>query len=402
MSKPKSVANFVLASLFMVGLHASASAQSSLTAKAGGMPTQPASPVAESDRIRDGLAGPVRRVRTEIAKLSSAAGRTTEEKRVVLEVASYDMKGAKTENQYFPVAGATLTGKEVYKYDEKGNISEMTVVNEQGSLLSKEIYKYDYDSVGNWTKMTTSVAMIEAGNVTFEPTEVTYRSITYYLDENMLKLAQPASASASPAVAPGNAANAMAKPAEIKSPSVAPSESKPQPISTSKAPVVVPSDTRTQANKSKTGAHKTAPALPNARTSFDTAGMNNTAAVKLGTAIDPAKVPVVVMGSEPPPPPSPKPILKPVSGGALNGRATSLPPPTYPDQAKRARLSGIVTVEVVVDEQGKVISAQATTGPGILREAAVQAALRAKFSPTLLSGQPVKVSGSINYKFSLQ
>jgi TonB family protein len=65
------------------------------------------------------------------------------------------------------------------------------------------------------------------------------------------------------------------------------------------------------------------------------------------------------------------------------------------------RLSGIVTVEVVVDETGKVIAAQATGGPAGLRDVAVQAALRARFSPTKLSGQPVKVSGVINYKFSL-
>ena len=61
----------------------------------------------------------------------------------------------------------------------------------------------------------------------------------------------------------------------------------------------------------------------------------------------------------------------------------------------------MVTVEVVLDETGKVVSAVATNGPAILREAAVQAALKARFSPTKLSGQPVKVSGVINYKFSL-
>jgi protein TonB len=73
----------------------------------------------------------------------------------------------------------------------------------------------------------------------------------------------------------------------------------------------------------------------------------------------------------------------------------------YPDTAKRLRMSGLVTVEVIVDETGKVISAQATSGPTALREVAAQAALRAKFSPTKLSGQPVKVSGLITYKFSL-
>ena len=56
---------------------------------------------------------------------------------------------------------------------------------------------------------------------------------------------------------------------------------------------------------------------------------------------------------------------------------------------------------VILDETGKVVSANATSGPQILRDAAVQAALKARFSPTKLSGQPVKVSGVINYKFAL-
>jgi TonB family protein len=65
------------------------------------------------------------------------------------------------------------------------------------------------------------------------------------------------------------------------------------------------------------------------------------------------------------------------------------------------RTQGTVTVEVVLDESGKVVSAVASNGPPLLREAAVQAALKARFSATKLSGQPVKVSGVINYKFSL-
>jgi TonB family protein len=73
----------------------------------------------------------------------------------------------------------------------------------------------------------------------------------------------------------------------------------------------------------------------------------------------------------------------------------------YPENARRLRTAGIVIVEVVVDETGKVISAVATSGPALLKDVAVQAALRARFSPTKLSGQPVKVSGLINYKFAL-
>jgi protein TonB len=90
-----------------------------------------------------------------------------------------------------------------------------------------------------------------------------------------------------------------------------------------------------------------------------------------------------------------------VSGGVLNGTALSLPTPLYPETARRLRVSGVVSVEVVVDEKGQVISAVATSGPPALRDVAEQAALRARFSPTKLSGQPVKVSGLINYKFAL-
>jgi len=106
----------------------------------------------------------------------------------VLETAEYDLKGSKTQNQYFPVAGGTLTGREVYKYDEKGNISEMTLVSADGSLVSKEVYKYEYDSVGNWVKMTTSVAVVENGKIGFEPSEMTYRTIFYYLDASMARM----------------------------------------------------------------------------------------------------------------------------------------------------------------------------------------------------------------------
>jgi hypothetical protein len=105
--------------LLAFAVAASAQTQNGVTAKAA----TAVAPVVESDRSRDGLVGPVRRVRTEITKLSSADGKLAEGKHVLVEIVAYDIKGNKVENQYFPIAGATLTGKEVYKYDEKGNIS---------------------------------------------------------------------------------------------------------------------------------------------------------------------------------------------------------------------------------------------------------------------------------------
>jgi protein TonB len=107
---------------------------------------------------------------------------------------------------------------------------------------------------------------------------------------------------------------------------------------------------------------------------------------------------------EPPPAAAkrmPKPLLKPISGGVLNGKALVLPKPDYPQAARSARAAGVVTVEVVINEAGKVIAAKATSGPVLLRQAAAQAAQGARFSPTLLSGQPVKISGEINYNFTL-
>jgi TonB family protein len=62
----------------------------------------------------------------------------------------------------------------------------------------------------------------------------------------------------------------------------------------------------------------------------------------------------------------------------------------------------VVTVEVLLDEQGKVISARALDGNPFLRQAAVNAARLARFSPTILSGQPVKVAGVITYRFNLE
>jgi TonB family protein len=359
--------------------------QTNLSAKANGL--QPAAASGnESDRTRDGLLGPVRRIRTEIVKLSTASGKTVEDaKRVLLETAEYDLKGSKTQNQYFPVAGSTLTGREVYKYDDKGNISEMTLVNADGSLVGKEVYKYVADSVGNWVKMTTSVAVVENGHVVFEPTEVTYRTIFYYLDATMAKMVESA----------GNSA-----PAPITTVNTDDARSQVKPTAETSREVKPAANSGASANHAE--GEKVAATLPLPTSSLDKLKLSAAQPVPAdfrSAAVDTNKKVVVV--SDNAPPPAPRPLLKPVSGGVLNGTALVLPPPSYPDAARRMRQAGMVQVEVVVDENGRVISARALSGPGILRQGAVDAAYRARFSPTKLSGQPVKVTGQINYNFTL-
>jgi len=91
--------------------------------------------------------------------------------------------------------------------------------------------------------------------------------------------------------------------------------------------------------------------------------------------------------------------VKSISGGVLNGKALSLPKPAYPSAARAVNASGAVNVQIVIDEQGNIVSATAVSGHPLLRQAAEQAAIEAKFSPTLLSGQPVRVSGILVYNF---
>jgi len=115
---------------------------------------------------------------------------------------------------------------------------------------------------------------------------------------------------------------------------------------------------------------------------------------------------VVTVPDEPPPPaPIPSPaipkILK-VSEGVLKSQATSLPKPIYPIIAKQARVQGQVSVQVLIDEMGKVLNAKVISGHPLLILEAQRAAMQARFTPTKLSGQPVKVSGLITYNFVMQ
>ncbi|HEV3469273.1 MAG TPA: energy transducer TonB, partial [Pyrinomonadaceae bacterium] len=92
----------------------------------------------------------------------------------------------------------------------------------------------------------------------------------------------------------------------------------------------------------------------------------------------------------------------PVSGGVLNSKAIDLPRPTYPPTARSAGVYGTVTVEVTIDERGSVSEVRVLNGHPLLHQAAITAARQAKFSPTVLSGEPVRVKGTINYNFTRQ
>lgn len=150
----------------------------------------------DTTKEQDGLVGPVRRVQTEMARLETKSGVVTEGPRQLLEVTTYNLKGERVDNTSFPVAGSS--GSEEYKYDDKGNIVEMTLRAADGSVVSREVYTYEIDGAGNWTKMTTSLVLFEDGKLKTEPVEVTYRTIAYFYDERIAKLLESPTA-ASPA-----------------------------------------------------------------------------------------------------------------------------------------------------------------------------------------------------------
>jgi periplasmic protein TonB len=118
---------------------------------------------------------------------------------------------------------------------------------------------------------------------------------------------------------------------------------------------------------------------------------------------EPSEAPPPVVRATPQPTPAPQPQTGPVhlSSTVISSKAISKPAPPYPVIAKAAGAQGPVAVQVLIDEQGRVVSAKAASGNPLLLQAAVQAAYQARFTPTLLSGQPVKVTGVITYNFVL-
>jgi protein TonB len=138
------------------------------------------------------------------------------------------------------------------------------------------------------------------------------------------------------------------------------------------------------------------PDTPGGNGTAHNAGRNDGPAVT-ETAEAPALTP------RPTPAPTPRQNTGPIqlTSTIISSKTIDKPAPPYPIIARTAGIQGPVAVQIVVDEQGHVISARATSGNPLLQGAAVQAAYRARFTPTLLGGQPVKVTGSITYNFVL-
>ena len=89
----------------------------------------------------------------------------------------------------------------------------------------------------------------------------------------------------------------------------------------------------------------------------------------------------------------------PIESGDLNSKATDLPAPIYPGEAKKVHAAGQVKIRVIVDETGRVLAADVVSGPKPLWMAAIEAARKARFTPTLVGDTAVKITGVLTYDF---
>jgi tetratricopeptide (TPR) repeat protein len=86
--------------------------------------------------------------------------------------------------------------------------------------------------------------------------------------------------------------------------------------------------------------------------------------------------------------------------GSLNAFATRKVVPVYPPLAKQSGAVGLVRVHVIV-EGGKVIAVSRSEGPMLLRQAAEDAARQWSFQVVSIEGRPTRLSGYIDFNFTL-
>lgn len=318
-------------------------------------------------RQLDKLIGPVRRVRVETAKITIKGGNPVEEPRVVRGVTTYDIRGSRVDAVSVPGDISELPGKRQYRYDDRGNVIEMMLRGEDGTLLAKESYDYQFDTFGNWIKMTASVAVYENGKVSFEPTEVTYRTITYFYNQSVAKIAgdrdvEPSKTSAKASSSPSNEIRTLNVAERIEA-----------------TPTAAPSNVKSEGTK-----------IPESKTAGAQLQQANATAVANDSPVNGAEVTATAPT---------KIAAKRVSEAELRNAVLSLPQPDFPMVAEVSGRNRKVQVQVVVDENGHVSSAHGTSTEEILNNAAETAAKNAMFDPSKLSDGPTRVFSVITYDF---
>ncbi|MDQ3668288.1 MAG: TonB family protein, partial [Acidobacteriota bacterium] len=313
----------------------------------------------------------------ETTKMIVKDGNWVEGPRGLLGIATYDPTGRKIDSVAYPLGASTGPGKEQYLYDDKGNVVEMILRSIDGSMLSKETYKYEFDQLGNWTKKSSSVAVYENGKISFEPTGTTYRTISYYYNQAIQKLNAPSTKSKE-VLASRTSSTLLPTARGSSTDSPQPSA----PAAQVSFSILPPEAANTRARREPV-----------------TAPVDSVAPAKSGTAATDSQVATSgEIGTTPDETPVTN-VVQHVAEEVLRNAAIEFPKPEYSDVALLARASGKVKVQILVDENGHVTNAQATSGHPLLGAAAEAAARKARFSLAKVSSGATKVSGVISYDF---
>ena len=133
----------------------------------------------QMNREQVGLIGQVQVITTEEAKISHKFGEWVEKSRIKVSRHVYDIKGNLTEQTEYDDDGS-VDKKQVYAYDDKGNLTEKTEYDDDGSIDEKWVYTYKFDTTGNWVEKTISKSVDEFGKSYLKPLKIIYRTITYH------------------------------------------------------------------------------------------------------------------------------------------------------------------------------------------------------------------------------
>ncbi len=147
-----------------------------------------AEPAAESDREREGLQGPVRRVRTEVSIVNSQAGRPVESPRFLISSSTFSATGRLIAAEFYPLPAPIIEDyAELVTLNERGDPQVREFYDADGALVRRERYAYEYDERGNWTTRAESIDIEENDRSTAELVRRAHRAISYYPQSAQLK-----------------------------------------------------------------------------------------------------------------------------------------------------------------------------------------------------------------------
>jgi len=92
----------------------------------------------------------------------------------------------------------------------------------------------------------------------------------------------------------------------------------------------------------------------------------------------------------------------PVGGDVKPARLVSSVPPVYPQLARSQRLGGDVTLDALIDANGRVSALKVLSGPAMLHQAAIDAVKQWKYHPATLNDQPTSMHLTVTVQFRLQ